>query len=403
MGPWDVGLLCTGFVGRTVVMEVSAVRCCVLATVLLVCSMAACGTSTDSPLDSDPVATSTSSTTPPVVTVAEDATPPDLRRGDQGRWVPELQQELVRHGFAVDVDGEFGPVTEVAVRAFQAANGLTVDGVVGPSTWAALAAPATPPPPTSSTATSPETTVETTAAPREPLVLRGDELGAVGFGDPADEAVAVLTATLGPPDSDGVSTEPDCVLAIEQTRSVFWESVGLRVLFTDWPGADDLTPVALQFATWILSSQPALATSDGIGIGSTASDVRSLPNSSPMIPDVTQWGFAISDGTGTVNGDLGWSVALPYYFIDEQFAIELQRALNDHEADLAVDGVFDTATADALSDFAAQQGITGFSIEPNYDSIELTPEVLETFWLLGLPPDDAPVSSMWAGDPSTCG
>ena len=234
-------------------------------------------------------------------------------------------------------------------------------------------------------------------------MLRGDGLGAVSFGDPADEVVAVLTATLGPPDRDGVSTEPDCVFAIEQTRAAFWESVGLQVLFTDWPGADDLTPVPLQFATWILSSKPALASSDGIGIGSTASDVRSLPNSSPMIPNVTQWGFAISDGTGTVNGDLGWSVNLPYYSIEEQFAIELQRALNDHGADLAVDGVFDSATADALIDFAAQQGTTGFSIEPNYDSIELTPEVLETFWLLGFPPDDAPVSSMWAGDPSTCG
>ena len=159
-----VGLLCTGVIGRTVEVEVSAVRCWVLIAVLLVgSSVAACGTSTDSPLDTDPVATSTSSTTQPDATVAEDTTPPDLRRGDQGRWVTELQQELTRHGFAVDVDGEFGPATEAAVRAFQDTNGLTVDGVVGPLTWASLAAPATPPPSTSSTATSPETTVETTA------------------------------------------------------------------------------------------------------------------------------------------------------------------------------------------------------------------------------------------------
>ena len=114
-------------------------------------------------------------------------------------------------------------------------------------------------------------------------------------------------------------------------------------------------------------------------------------------------GIGVLDGTGTVNGDLGWSVNLPYYFIDEQFAIELEQALNDEGADLAVDGVFDTATTDALYRLAAQQGITGFSIEPNYDSIELTPEVLETFWLLGFPPDNSPVTWMWAGDTSTCG
>jgi hypothetical protein len=121
-----------------------------------------------------------------------------------------------------------------------------------------------------------------------------------------------------------------------------------------------------------------------------------------MIPDVTQWGFAISDETGTVEGDLGWSVNLPYYFIDEPFAIELQQALNDHGADLAVDGVVGPATTDALIDFAAQQRID-VSIEPEYDSIRLTPEVLDVFWLLDLPPDNTPVTSMWAGDPSTCG
>lgn len=38
----------------------------------------------------------------------------------------------------IAVDGDFGPVTEGAVMAFQEANGLEVDGIVGPKTWAAL-------------------------------------------------------------------------------------------------------------------------------------------------------------------------------------------------------------------------------------------------------------------------
>jgi hypothetical protein len=118
---------------------------------------------------------------------------------------------------------------------------------------------------------------------------------------------------------------------------------------------------------------------------------------------VTSWGFAISDGTRAVKGQLGWPVNLPYYFVDEQFAIELQQALNDRGAELTVDGVFGSPTTDALIEFAAQQGISGFRIEPSFDSIELTPEVLEVFWLLGLPPDDTPVASMWAGDSDICG
>jgi peptidoglycan hydrolase-like protein with peptidoglycan-binding domain len=37
-----------------------------------------------------------------------------------------------------DIDGIFGPKTETAVKDFQSGEGLTVDGIVGPQTWAKL-------------------------------------------------------------------------------------------------------------------------------------------------------------------------------------------------------------------------------------------------------------------------
>jgi N-acetyl-anhydromuramyl-L-alanine amidase AmpD len=66
-----------------------------------------------------------------------------LKRGDEGPEVAELQARLRELGF--DGDGVFGPVTELAVRRFQEAQGLLPDGVVGPLTRAALEEPETEP------------------------------------------------------------------------------------------------------------------------------------------------------------------------------------------------------------------------------------------------------------------
>lgn len=56
-----------------------------------------------------------------------------LQRGDKGDDVKLLQTKL-----GITVDGDFGPATETAVRAFQTARALTADGLVGPKTWTAL-------------------------------------------------------------------------------------------------------------------------------------------------------------------------------------------------------------------------------------------------------------------------
>lgn len=63
-----------------------------------------------------------------------------ITRGDQGEAVRDLQRRLSRLGVKVPGReyGLFGDATEAAVRQFQSARGLRMDGICGPDTWAGL-------------------------------------------------------------------------------------------------------------------------------------------------------------------------------------------------------------------------------------------------------------------------
>lgn len=54
-----------------------------------------------------------------------------IKRGSKGANVKYLQERL-----GVAADGQFGPITQAAVVAFQKSHGLVPDGIVGPLTWA---------------------------------------------------------------------------------------------------------------------------------------------------------------------------------------------------------------------------------------------------------------------------
>jgi len=79
-----------------------------------------------------------------------------LKLGSEGEDVKKLQVKL-----GIEAIGKFGPKTDAAVKAWQSANGLTADGIVGAGTWSKMFGGAAP------VATAP-------AAPAAPIANSGN-------------------------------------------------------------------------------------------------------------------------------------------------------------------------------------------------------------------------------------
>lgn len=63
---------------------------------------------------------------------------PVLGFGNTGISVRVLQRLLASNGYAISIDGEFGALTEAAVKAFQSQREIVTDGIVGRVTWSEL-------------------------------------------------------------------------------------------------------------------------------------------------------------------------------------------------------------------------------------------------------------------------
>ena len=64
-----------------------------------------------------------------------------IERGAKKMQAQRVQEFLTLNGFAVSIDGDFGPATEKRVRDFQSARGLPATGVVDMKTNEELVAP----------------------------------------------------------------------------------------------------------------------------------------------------------------------------------------------------------------------------------------------------------------------
>lgn len=125
------------------------------------------GDATAAQLFSSSAKAAATATPKPTSTPKPTATPSSLQMGSSGEKVVRIQSRLKTLGFySGNVDGDFGAATRDAVRAFQRANGLTVDGKVGDATWNKLnGSSATPKPSTNATAVPDNVYVLVTPAP----------------------------------------------------------------------------------------------------------------------------------------------------------------------------------------------------------------------------------------------
>jgi peptidoglycan hydrolase-like protein with peptidoglycan-binding domain len=169
--------------------------------------------------------------TPTSAPAATPVHPDGLVLGDVGPKVRAMQVRLGVHGHAVRADGVFGSVTDRAVRAFQRDAGLTVDGIVGPRTNAALARPAPKAVAVRKSAPARESAAAaaTRATPDEALTVARERAEAAGRSDTARSPLAArfspaatrsvfaspVAFGAAPPEADGPAvSSPDLAATI---------------------------------------------------------------------------------------------------------------------------------------------------------------------------------------------
>ncbi|KPI22673.1 Peptidoglycan-binding domain 1 protein [Actinobacteria bacterium OV320] len=236
----------------------------------------------------------TGGSAPAPISLLSSSCPANVVQGDKGGCVTELQRLLRHHGYAVDVDGDFGAGTASAVRSFQAAHGLTADGQVGANTERALY----------DTDESPSTSLDLRSASCPQNIVEGQSGG----------CVATLQALL-----NGKGRQLD---------------------------------VDGEFGPATLTAVKAFQSATGL-----AADGEVGPNTKAAL--YSNIGGGGGDGAlAPVNLN---SASCPNEIVRGQRSgcvTELQSLLNHHGADLAVDGDFGSLTDSAVRDFQAEKGLS---------------------------------------------
>lgn len=210
-------------------------------------------------------------------------TPMILKLGAKGPEVSNLQRKLKALGYNIgSVDGDFGPSTEAAVKAFQERNKLYVDGIAGTSTLNKLnSSSALPPRPTATP------TPRATATPRirDNVFLK---LGSTGSDvRKLQERLIELGYLMGKPNGQFDQMTQEAVIAFQNRHTSYSDGIA---------GPDTLRK---------LYSSSAHKTTSAAGIIGTSIQ-RGLMDS-PVVRRIQQKLKDLRFYTGSVDGDFGAS------------------------------------------------------------------------------------------------
>lgn len=159
---------------------------------------------------------------------------------------------------------------------------------------------------TTTSTTGDASTSSTSGAPAAPkVVLQPEGLGVVAFGDSKSAVVAALTTALGPPDGTGQG----CELAGTDVTTTSWKELTVQFADSEFDAysvqPDDDASAALD-----------LKTEDGIGIGSTVAQLKSvygdrltIPALGPEFGDIDTFAIEFPGSERSVRGNLSGTTA----------------------------------------------------------------------------------------------
>lgn len=313
--------------------------------------------------------------------------------------VRAVQRALNSDGADLVVDGEWGPATQAAWNDFHTSRGfplITSQLWLTPEVGEALGLP----PDDFVVATlEPRPATTSSDTPTSDLALRVDGFGSFDFGDPAEALVTQLETAFGPP-SDSVvfsAPPPDRLYmpggyqALHDLAQFEWTEPSFLVIMSDTPflGNQWAEPVpgTLHLVAWE-STTGQLPMDSGVVVGSTFDQLQgAYPDLTVGSYDVCETEylparFSVSSAVHVLRGDLDWN-----------WVADLQSALRDRGATLAVDGNYGPATRSAVELFQRSSGLDGANGL-------IGPDTLNALDLQ--PPPNAQITWLQAGYPGSC-